>query len=168
MLPGNDGGAIAFANSSGSLIDSVLDGNNGLTGNYYGAALSVEGSTVTVSNSTISNNTNSAGLAGGGGIWVVNYYGAVDLTVTNTTISGNSSNNRGGGISHSDYGNGAEISLVNVTLVNNTSDVSGGGLSNDGANITISQSIISGNTVSGVQIRYSHKPLTRQWYLLMN
>ncbi len=150
IISGNTGGGLMFrVGSSGSVVDCVIENNVGGGQYFYGAGLSVGSSTVTVSNTTISGNTGNSTTAGGGGIWVNNYYGAVDLTITNSTISGNSSLNRGGGISHSDYGNAAVILLENVTITANTSSGDGGGVSNDGADISMSQSIVSGNSGQG-------------------
>ncbi|MCB1582102.1 MAG: hypothetical protein KDI92_03490 [Xanthomonadales bacterium] len=142
------GGAINFTRSTGSITDSVIENNDsyGAAAAYYNGGLTVSSSTVTVSNSTISGNNTMSGTAGGGGIYVGNYDSAVSLNMTNSTISGNTSVNRGGGISHTDYGNGSTISLTNVTIIDNTSNVAGGGIANDASTITISQSIVSGNT----------------------
>ncbi|MEZ5470949.1 MAG: choice-of-anchor Q domain-containing protein [Marinicella sp.] len=142
------GGAINFTRSTGSITDSVIENNDsyGAAAYYYNGGLTVSSSTVTVSNSTISGNNTMSGTAGGGGIYVGNFDSAVSLTMTNSTISGNTSVNRGGGISHTDYGNGSTISLTNVTIIDNTSNVAGGGIANDASTITISQSIVSGNT----------------------
>ncbi len=143
------GGGVSFINgATGSVNDTLIETSGNSAFQYYAAGLSVASGTVTISNSTISNNNNiSAGS--GGAIWVNNYYGAVDVTILNSTISGNMSANRGGGISHSDYGNGSTITLTNVTIAANTSNAAGGGISNDASAVTISQSLISGNTGTG-------------------
>ena len=151
---GNTGGAVIFSpGTSGSIVDTVIDNNQGNTGaGYYGGGVSIVAATVTVSNSTISNNTTDSTI-GSGAVYISNYGGDADVTVTNTTISGNSSTLRGGGISHLAYGNSSTIALTNVTVVSNTSAANGGGISNDSADMTFSQSLISGNTaVAGAEM----------------
>lgn len=145
------GGAINFTRSSGSITDSVIENNDsfGAAAAYYNGGLTISSSTVTVTNSTISGNNTSSGTAGGGGVYVGNYDGPVSMTMTNTTISGNTSVNRGGGISHTDYGNGSTMNITNVTIINNTSTGNGGGISNDASTVTLSQTLISGNTGTG-------------------
>lgn len=143
------GGAVLFTRSTGSINNSVIDGNNsfGAAALYYGAGISISNSTVTIANSTISNNNTYSGMAGGGGLYITNFGGS-SVDVINSTFSGNTSVNSGGGIGHLAYGGGGtNISLTNVTIVSNLSNPGfGGGLSNDAAVITISQSIISGNS----------------------
>lgn len=150
-ITGNTGGGVMFnPGTSGSITDSVIDDNHGVAGaGYYGAAVSITGATVAISNTTISNNTSDSTISGGGGIYIGNYGSNANVSISNTTITGNSSTLRGGGISHYAFGNSTDLSLTNVTLINNTTGESGGGLSNDSASITISQSLISGNTGTG-------------------
>ncbi len=145
------GGAVIFTRSTGSIVDSVVENNNsfGAAAVYYGGGVSIANSTVTISNSTISRNSTLSGTAGGGGIYITNFGGS-DVTISNTTISGNTSINAGGGIGHLGFGaGGTTMSLTNVTLANNTSTGDGGGFSNDIAVVTVSQSLISGNTGTG-------------------
>ncbi len=145
------GGAVLFTRSTGSISNSVIDGNDsfGAAAVYYGAGVSIANSDVTIENSTISNNNTYSGTAGGGGIYITNYGGS-NVSITNSTISGNTSVNPGGGVGHLAYGaGGTTLTMSNVTLVNNTSTGSGGGFSNDIASVTIAQSIVSGNTGTG-------------------
>jgi hypothetical protein len=147
----NVGGGVTFIGSSGTVNESTITNNTSSPGYaYYGAGIAVSSSNVVISNSTISNNENTATNVGGGGVWATNYRSApLDLSIVNSTISGNLANNRGAGISHADYGNGSTISLTNVTITNNISGGNGGGISSDLATINIVQSLISGNTGSG-------------------
>jgi hypothetical protein len=78
--------------------------------------------------------------SGGGGI--ANDFGSV--TITNTTISGNTVSNSGGGIQTVD---GTTV-MNNLTIANNTAVNQGGGF-NGNSNFTIANSIIAGNTVAG-------------------
>jgi hypothetical protein len=66
------------------------------------------------------------------------------LTVNNSTISGNSANTEGGGI----YANGGKVWLDYATVRNNIAN-QGGGLYSDASRPDISNSTFSGNTVTG-------------------
>jgi hypothetical protein len=63
------------------------------------------------------------------------------LTLTNSMVSGNTSNNSGGGI-HNDF---APVTLTNSTVSGNTTNGSGGGIHNSGT-LTLTNSTVSGNT----------------------
>jgi len=90
------------------------------------------GSTVTVTNSTLSGN--SVGEFGGG------IYNAGTLTVTNSTLSGNSApTNGGGGIE-----NGGTLTVINSTLSGNSAP-NGGGIFNGGT-LMVTNSTLSGNS----------------------
>jgi hypothetical protein len=98
------------------------------------------GVTATLDNLTVANG-NSTGENGGG---IYNNGGA--LTITNSTISGNSagSNNSGGGI----YNNGGALTITNSTISGNsagTYDV-GGGIANWSGTLTVTNSTFSGNS----------------------
>ena len=69
----------------------------------------------------------------GGGIG-----GATTLTVANSTISGNSAGTSGGGIS------GGDVSIVNSTVSGNSAGTTGGGIG--GGDLTIVNSTVSGNS----------------------
>ncbi len=145
----NIGGAIIFTRSTGNIYDSVIDSNIGASGNYYGGGVSVASSDVVIANSTISNNSTQSANVGGGGIYVGNYFAVSELTISNTTLSGNSSTLRGGGLSAWDYGPGNIVTLTNTTIVNNSTSDVGGGIATDSTAITLSQSLISGNIGNG-------------------
>lgn len=177
-ISGNTGGAVVFTRAtSSSIINSVIDGNDGIVANFYGGGVSIAASQVFISNSTISNNTTQSNFAGGGGVYVTNYGGNSGVLIEKTTISGNSSTLRGGGISHLQYGNTTTLIIENSTLSGNTSDAEGGGLSIDatvtgtltnltvtgnsagttgggvdisGSTTSLVQSLVSGNTATGV------------------
>jgi len=145
----NTGGAVLFSpGTSGRIVQSNISGNQSANSSWYSGAISVSGAVVTIEDSTISNNSTLSTQSGGGGLYITDYENPLHLTLSNTTISGNTSQLSGGGISHKDSGEGATVVLNNVTLVNNSSDAKGGGIYNDSANIIINQSIISGNTAT--------------------
>ncbi|WP_181016204.1 DUF4347 domain-containing protein [Pseudanabaena sp. BC1403] len=85
---------------------------------------------------TLTNSTVSGNSAiNGSGI-----LGGGAVTLTNSTVSGNSANANGGGI----YGFGA-VTLTNSTVSGNTANVDGGGILSFGA-VTLTNSTVSGNT----------------------
>ncbi|NJN23398.1 MAG: right-handed parallel beta-helix repeat-containing protein [Acaryochloridaceae cyanobacterium RL_2_7] len=67
--------------------------------------------------------------------------------ITNSTISGNEAQEGGGGINIEDE---SDVSIINSTIYGNTAQEAGGGISSDpsdtGVQLSISNSIISGNT----------------------
>jgi len=140
-----------------TLLDSVVVANGGGNGpgvfNAVGGALMIATSVITgnansgldnagsatVISSTIANNFNPAG---GGGI-----ANSGVLTVTASTISGNTAyHGSGGGIANSDV-----LTVVNSTISGNEAGSSagtGGGIANSGL-LTLSNSTISGNSSAG-------------------
>jgi hypothetical protein len=91
------------------------------------------GIAVGLSNITITNGKASEG----GGI-----YSSGNLTVTNSTITGNSAYSNGGGIYS--FGN---LTVTNSTITGNSAYSNGGGIYNS-SNLTIINSTIKGNTIS--------------------
>jgi hypothetical protein len=101
-----------------------------------GGAIANDGGTLTVSNSTISDN---ATCDGGGGIW--NDQGT--LTVTDSTLWGNTACDTGGGI----WNDGGISSVDATTVAGNGADSGGGGIENSGA-LTVANSTFSANEAS--------------------
>ncbi len=73
---------------------------------------------MTIDSSTISDNQANGSNGKGGGI----YAAGGNLTVTNSTISGNAAGSIGGGI----FQNGGTVSLMNVTVTGNSAPIGGG------------------------------------------
>jgi CSLREA domain-containing protein len=95
------------------------------------------GGTLTVTNSTIADNT----ADNGGGL-----YNSGTLTVTNSVFSGNNANGgygRGGGI----YNNGT-LSVTNSTFSGNVAAFTGGGIFSEGV-LNVKNSTFSGNRAAG-------------------
>jgi hypothetical protein len=90
--------------------------------------------------------TVSGGRASGDGGGVANYGGTV--TVTNSTLSGNTAPYTGGGIVNS---SGGTVTVTDSTLSGNTARVFyGGGIVNfSGGTVTVTNSTLSGNTAHG-------------------
>jgi len=99
-----------------------------------------------VSNSgilTVTYSTISGNSAGNGG-GIFNNFGAT-LTITNSTISGNSATGTGGGggiINHE----GGTLTITKSTISGNRSSYGGGGVKNFRGTLTITNSTISGNS----------------------
>jgi hypothetical protein len=134
------GGGIYNSNGKVTLINSFITANSGDGGVYNeGATIaptSREEGTLTLINSTVSNNNN-------GGI--VNYNGSVILT--NSTVSGNSTNDSGGGI----FSDGGTLMFTNSTISDNNtagaySSLGGGGIAISGGLAYITFCTIYGNT----------------------
>ncbi len=135
----NDGSSVndnsyggVFVSGNVKLDGSTIDGNAG-----PGIRTS---SPVTVNSSTISNNSTQQLL--GGGIMVT---GAVPLTITNSTISGNTAT-KGGGIYAN---NNAQINISNSTIAYNSGGYAGGIDIASCSSFTLRSSIIAKNLVTG-------------------
>jgi predicted outer membrane repeat protein len=146
-----------------SVAPSAALALNGLTltggVGYWGGAIFNEGGTLTVTNSTFSNNSNdlSADHRGGRGGAIYNYSGTA--TITNSHFSHNSADS-GGAIYNgyevsfwSGYADlPASLTITNSTFSDNTADSGGGAINNvnniygDPSGLTITNSIFSNNT----------------------
>ncbi len=131
---GYDGAGIYIGSASSTVTvnNSTLTNNNS---SHDGAGLLSVGGTVIVNSSTITHNTavNGCGLYNSGGT----------MTVNNSTIAYNSCTASMGGLS-----NGGGTMTVNNSTINNNSSVGGGsGLMNDGT-LTVNNSTIANNSSS--------------------
>jgi hypothetical protein len=108
-----------------------------------GGGILNQGSTLTLTNATISGNAAAAPTGGAGG-GIYNLGGT--LTLSNSSVSGNSAIMLGGGIFN---GFGGTLSLSNSTISGNSCGVegSGGGIRINSGTVTLSNSTVSGNTV---------------------
>ena len=116
---------------------------------------------LTLNKSTISDNTfnNSIDLNGGGGIYVAE---ESNVSINNSTISGNTSSTDGGGIFVNSFGfNDSDVSISNSTISNNSANASSGngggifaGLST--RNISFTNSIVAGNHAAQADEIYSY------------
>ncbi|MCB1808354.1 MAG: hypothetical protein KDJ99_25345, partial [Candidatus Competibacteraceae bacterium] len=139
-----DGGNVTVTNSA--ITDNAAQGGTSVDG---GGIRANAGSTLTIADSTISNNSSSdqgGGIhldgttAGGSGS------GASTINITNSTISGNSAVDDGGGIAST--GTTISLTLNNVTVANNsTGDASaGGGIDLGSGTYSLKNSIVADNT----------------------
>jgi hypothetical protein len=143
--------------STGALTisNSVISGN---TANLYGGIYSGAGS-LTITNSSITGNTANS-MHGGihaatvvtssitgstisgnsAASWHGGVYNSGNMTISNSTISGNSARN--GGIAHDNN----TLSIVNSTITNNTGTNGAGGIHKFGGTVNVTNSIVAGNT----------------------
>jgi hypothetical protein len=158
-LSGSGGGI--YASGSLTVTTSTVTGN---TANIRGGGIHKEGfGTLTVTNSIVSGNSagNGGGISSESSVTVTNstvsgntstgsgggIQSGVTLTVTNSTVSGNTSNGSGGGI----YMDGGTATLTNVTVTGNRSDNDdsgaevGGGVRRDGGTVTLNNTLVAGN-----------------------
>ena len=149
-----EGGGLWNGTGAMTIDGTTIDGNTGSGADAAngGGGIFNLGGTLVVSNATISNNVADGASGSGGGI--LNTRGG-DVTVTDSSITGNTSNRAGGGIEDNstiDFGGETpaigSVTLTNVTLDGNTTGNApgnGGGLHLTGA----ATSSITGGTVSG-------------------
>lgn len=135
---GVGGGIFYSGNGTVAVMNSVISGNGaGGSGGGMGSDLP-SGTTATVTDSTISGNGASCCDVGGIGGGISNY--GHTLTVANTTISDNGAND-GGGVS-----NNGNLTVTNSTISGNSViRLFGGGISNSGT-LTIINSTLNGNS----------------------
>ncbi len=149
-----DGGGIGLFRSEATIIDSVIsnnrtgDGGNGSPFAGKGGGIAESGTfgtrSITVINSTITNNSvGDISHGGGGGIYTTG-----TLSITGSTISLNTAS-YGGGIA---LEGGTITQILNSTISGNVADLAhsslpngGGGIHNNLGTITL----ISGSTISG-------------------
>ena len=133
------GGAIYLSGGSVATITSSTLSDNVAT---FGGAIHTLGASdaVTIRSSTLSANNAQAGggvLTNGG-----------PITITNSTFSGNNatgtSNGRGGGV----FISGGAATITNSTITNNRGTLSGGGIFSRAVTMSMSNTIVSGNSVN--------------------
>ncbi|MGB5717329.1 MAG: DUF4347 domain-containing protein, partial [Gammaproteobacteria bacterium] len=134
VLTGNDasqGGAIY--NNRNLIMDrvSVISNTSGKGGGLFNS------NTAAITNSLFYDNTASSD---GGGIWIDG--NGTSLTLTNTTLSGNTADIGGGLFS------GNLATLTNVTITDNTATTNGGGIAEGTGTVTteLRNTIVAGNT----------------------
>ena len=134
------GGGMRNSGSDPSLVNVIFSGN--IAENSGGGMLNVSDSNPILNDVLLSGNTVEGEFGTGGGMDNIES----SPTLTNVTFSGNSSTDSGGGI----YNNRSNLTLTNATFTGNTAAY-GGGIFNHGqigepAHLTITNSILWGNT----------------------
>jgi len=160
-ISGNGEGGVD-ACCGGGLGTSLTITNSTISGNTLdndGGGLYQDASSAVITGSTISGNTAADGEGGG-----IANYGV--LSVTNSTISGNTAAFDGGGIY---TGRDGELTLTNVTITGNTTQSfdSGGGLFGDGSPVDVKNTIIAGNVDTGGVAPDCGGPITSQGHNLI-
>jgi CSLREA domain-containing protein len=143
---GRGGGVRSLAPTT--IESSTISGNHTTGAHARGGGLELNAS-ASISNSTIYENYTQGQYAGGGGVSAT---GSSSLTVDNSTIYDNSTqgdNASGGGFAS--YGS-AGPTITNSTIFNNYSYVNAGGVYayNDSPQLTLANTIVSGNRLNGV------------------
>jgi hypothetical protein len=133
-----DGGGIGVVSGSATITGATITNNRGTAGGE-GAGVSNQGTT-SIANSTIAGNEIlGAGSTGGG----IENIGSGVLTVTGSTVVGNTSQERGAGIRNA----GTSAAIINCTIVNNVVlSGTGGGISSSAGALTVDDSTVTGNT----------------------
>jgi predicted outer membrane repeat protein len=106
--------------------------------NFGGGIASTQGP-ATLVDSIVSDNS-----GGGGGAGIFSAYGAT-LSLTRTSVTGNSSPYDGGGI----YANDSAVTITSSPVSGNTAAYNGGGLVARFSTVTITDSTVGGNTATG-------------------
>ncbi len=135
-----DGGGVYALDATTEISGSTFHLNRG---SGSGGGLNQQAGTLSIRNSTFSENTSQSGY--GGGIQT----SAVTFLIVNSTISGNTANQNGGGIHFVDVFNFTSGTIHNSTIANNHADQDGGGIHSPLNVITAYNTIIADNTASG-------------------
>jgi hypothetical protein len=141
----NGGGGGGFKLYNGQItLQNLVISNNTTTNNGGGFYLEGAGLLASVQNATITGNK-AAGSPGGGGVYL--YHG--NTTISNSTLSNNTSSNAGGGLN----GGRANLTMTNCTITGNTASGSasgknggGGGIKMANPTFSMTGSIVSSNT----------------------
>jgi len=131
---GKDSSVFVVSTGNLTLNGVIVSGGSALSARNEGGGILNQSGTLTITNSTVTNNT---ALTGAG----ISSFGA--LTIKNSTISHNTASSDGGGISS------FTANIADSTISDNTVDgafAEGGGLTTTGST-TITDSTIAGNTV---------------------
>jgi CSLREA domain-containing protein len=145
--PGAPGFRIFHVASGGFLTLNNVSVRGGLVNGYSGGGILSEG-TLTLDRVTVSGNSASFG----GGIAYQTSGGvSYAVNITNSTISGNTADNKGGGLFHDDAAScGSECVslLVNSTIAYNSATIAGGGIFNNFGNIELRHTLVAKNTAN--------------------
>ncbi len=141
IIRDNSGPGVDNNSGTVTIVNSTLTGNHNPADqdSGYGGGISTYGGKLP-GYLSVSNSTISGNSAfyGGGGIASGSY-----LTIVNSTISGNSAGDSGGGIA-----TGGPVQITNSTISDNSAANSGGGIANGGHPAAIANTTLSGNSAS--------------------
>jgi len=164
ITSGNGGGIdlldAAGQSSSLTLMNSIVTGNTADSGNgnqyEYGGGIALNNASLTLKNTQVTGNQLPGSNDFGGGIGVglaSGLNGSGSITITNSSVIGNTAGFFGGGIAIQDAGV-TSVSVTGSTISDNTltaADGFGGGgvFVNTSGAVSISNTVISGNTSGG-------------------
>jgi len=137
----NDGwGIYNVTGEFGVVIATIL--STTVSGNSAGGVLARTGGFGGSAGVTITNSTISGNSTYGG----IHFLVTSQLIVANSTISGNSSVDSGGGIFASGFASNADVSIVNSTISGNSAGTTGGGIYDLLSSLHVANSTITGNS----------------------
>ena len=150
--PADDGGGVR-SRSPGTLtlVSSAVSGNSTIGPEAHGGGISVQGGGLLLSNSTSSGNSTNGDYADGGGIFVdTDTDGSQVATISNSTLSANTSRRYGGG-----FFNGDGLTMIrHSTITDNQAPFGfGSGAASDAdseAVTDVASSIIAGNASTDI------------------
>jgi CSLREA domain-containing protein len=132
------GGGIYNIGSTLTINNSVISDNSAL-GCLGGGIFNNNGSTLTINSSIVRGNKADGKFCSGGGI----YNGNATLNIDKSTINGNSAES-GGGV----FVSAGTANITNSTVSGNTAKVNGGGINNNGTGtLNLSNSTVSNNSI---------------------
>jgi hypothetical protein len=139
------GGGIYNTSGTVTVVNSTVSDNlSGGSEEGGGGGIYNDSGTIKVVHSTIAGNTATNGLGGGAGIW-----NGGTATVANSTVAGNVEFNRTGSFSGGGIGNAGTLTLINTTVAGNSANDTGGGLFNVGTSFTIKSTLLANNDAAG-------------------
>lgn len=135
---GYGGGIFASSGGTVAITDSTVSGN---TAAYYVGGINNLG-WMSIDGSTVSGNTTQRNFGGG----IQNHNGT--LTITDSTISGNSASGSGNTVKGGGLYNRGSTTITNSTLYGNSAGASGGAIHNQGNGnaLVVVSSTLAGNT----------------------
>ena len=141
--PGGHGGGITINGATLTITNSTIsDNQSGSTG----GGLENESGTLTVTNSSLIGNqalgTSDTGPLGHGG----GVYSEGWSTISNSTLSDNYAGVSGGGIFNASINGSQRLTITNSTLSSNRADQSGGGITNFHTALEIGDTILKAGT----------------------
>lgn len=158
---GENGGALFVNGGTLAVIGSEVTGN---TAGSIGGGIAAQGSTVDVAQTTVADNKIDAGGSIGGGIAV---FAGASLTLTESTLSGNTAVATGGGLEITGAG---DVVVRNSTFSANTaSGSSGGGIDfRSATSLLLSNVTIARNSGGGLTLEVPTGATVRNSLIVLN
>ena len=136
-------GAVVFsAGGNVTITDSTISDNSATGGASHGGVLFSAGGSVTITYSTISDNTATGGGSGGGAL----FNAGGNVTIEASTFNGNTAQESGGAI----FNSGGTLTVTQSTFYDNTSTLAvGGAIAQNAGTTSITGSTLNGNNAGG-------------------